>query len=117
MNETQDERPIDERPIIRIAPDAPSEGGGHNLTIAFDVDLAREHREYLQYIQQQRPEDQRPFLDEIAFIAQQVMEGFMAASTIDSNGWGLSLRKGRVIVNDVRAAALAERYIPKDEPF
>ena len=100
-----------------MAPDPPSEGGGHNLTIAFDVDLAREHVHYLQYIREQRPEDQRPFLDEIAFIAQQVMEGFMAASTIDSNGWGLSVRKGRVIVNDVRAVTLAERYAPKDEPF
>jgi hypothetical protein len=100
-----------------MAPDPPSEGGGHNLTIAFDVDLAIEHGHYLQYIREQRPEDQRPFLDEIAFIAQQVMEGFMAASTIDSNGWGLSVRKGRVIVNDVRAVTLAERYAPKDEPF
>ena len=87
------------------------------MTIAFDVDLAREHDEYLQYIQQQRPDEQRPFLDEIAFIAQQIMEGFVSAATIDSNGWGLSIRKGRVIVNDVRSVSLAERYAPEGEPF
>ena len=112
MNETQTERPI-----IRMVPAPPSEGGGHNLTIAFDVDLAQEHTEYLQYIQQQRPDEQRPFLDEVAYIAQQIMDGFMDAATIDSRGWGLSIRKGRVIVNDVRAVTLAERYAPKDEPF
>jgi hypothetical protein len=106
-----------ERPIIRMVPDPPSEGGGHNLTIAFDVDLALEHAEYIQYIHQQRPDEQRPFMDEVAFIAQQIMEGFMAQSSIDSNGWGLLLRKGRVIVNDVRAVTLADRYVPKDEPF
>ena len=107
----------DERPIIRMLPDPPSEGGGHNLTIAFDVDLAREHEEYLQYIPRQPPEDQHPFLDEVSYIAQQIMEGFMDQSSIDARGFGLTLRKGRVIVNDVRAVTLAERYIPKDEPF
>ncbi len=107
----------DERPIIRMLPDPPSEGGGHNLTIAFDVDLAREHEEYLQYIHRQPPEDQHPFLDEVSYIAQQIMEGFMDQSSIDARGFGLTLRKGRVIVNDVRAVTLAERYIPKDEPF
>ena len=112
MNETQTERPV-----VRMVPSPPSEGGGHNLTIAFDVDLAQEHTEYLQYISQQSPEDQRPFLDEVAYIAQQIMDGFMDAATIDSRGWGLSIRKGRVIVNDVRAVTLAERYAPKDEPF
>ncbi len=112
MNETQDERPI-----IRVAPAPPSEGGGHNLTIAFDVDLAQEHEEYLQYVHRQRPEDQHPFLDEVAYIAQEIMEGFMDQSSIDARGFGLALRKGRVIVNDVRAVALAERYAPKDEPF
>ena len=112
MNETQTERPI-----IRMVPAPPSEGGGHNLTIAFDVDLAQEHTEYLQYISQQRPDEQRPFLDEVAYIAQQIMDGFMDAGSIDSRGWGLSIRKGRVIVNDVRAVTLAERYAPKDEPF
>ncbi len=112
MNETQDERPI-----IRVAPAPPSEGGGHNLTIAFDVDLAQEHEEYLQYVHRQRPEDQHPFLDEMAYIAQEIMEGFMDQSSIDARGFGLALRKGRVIVNDVRAVALAERYAPKDEPF
>ena len=106
-----------ERPIIRMVPAPPSEGGGHNLTIAFDVDLAQEHTEYLQYIQQQRPDEQRPFLDEVAYIAQEIMEGFMDQSSIDSRGFGLALRKGRVIVNDVRAVALAEKYAPKDEPF
>ena len=100
-----------------MVPSPPSEGGGHNLTIAFDVDLAQEHTEYLQYIQQQRSDEQRPFLDEVAYIAQQIMDGFMDAATIDSRGWGLSIRKGRVIVNDVRAVTLAERYAPKDEPF
>ena len=112
MNETQDERPI-----IRVAPAPPSEGGGHNLTIAFDVDLAQEHEDYLQYVHRQRPEDQHPFLDEVAYIAQEIMEGFMDQSYIDARGFGLALRKGRVIVNDVRAVALAERYAPKDEPF
>ena len=106
-----------ERPIIRMLPDPPSEGGGHNLTIAFDVDLARAHEEYLQYIHRQPPEDQHPFLDEVSYIAQQIMEGFMDQSSIDPRGFGLTLRKGRVIANDVRAVTLAERYIPKDEPF
>ncbi len=108
---------MNERPIIRMVPAAPSVGGGHNLTIAFDVDLAREHDEYVQYIQSQRPEDQRPFMDDMAYIAQQIMEGFVTAATIDSDGFGLSIRKGRVIVNDVRAVALAEQYMPQDEPF
>ena len=107
----------DERPIIRMVPAPPSEGGGHNLTIAFDVDLAREHEEYVQYIDQQPPEDQHPFLDEVAYIAQQIMEGFMDQSSIDARGFGLALRMGRGIVNDVRAGTLAEKYAPKDEPF
>jgi len=112
MNDEQDERPI-----IRMVPAPPHEGGGHNMTIAFDVDLAQEHEEYVQYIQRQKPEEQRPFLDEVSYIAQQIMEGFMDQSAIDARGWGLSLRKGRVIVNDVRAVTIAERYAPKDEPF
>ena len=87
------------------------------MTIAFDVDLAQEHEEYLQYVHRQRPEDQHPFLDEVSYIAQEIMEGFMDQSSIDARGFGLALRKGRVIVNDVRAVALAERYAPKDEPF
>jgi hypothetical protein len=106
-----------ERPIIRMVPDAPREGGGHTMTIAFDVDLAREHDEYLRQIQQQHPDEQRPFMDEVAFIAQQIMEGFMSHAAIDSAGFGLYLRKGRVIVNDVRAVTLADRYVPKAEPF
>ena len=112
MNDEQDERPI-----IRMVPAPPSEGGGHNMTIAFDVDLAQEHEEYLQYITRQPPEDQHPFLDEVAYIAQQIMEGFMDQSSIDARGFGLSLRKGRVIVNDVRAVTLAEKYARTDEPF
>ncbi len=106
-----------ERPIIRMVPAPPSEGGGHNMTIAFDVDLAQEHEDYLQYSHRQPPEDQHPFLDEVAFMAQQIMEGFMEQAYIDARGWGLHLRKGRVIVNDIRAVTLAERYAPKDEPF
>lgn len=106
-----------ERPIIRVAPAPPSESGGHNVTIAFDVDLAQEHEEYLQYLHRQLPEDQRPFLDEVSYIAEQIMEGFMDQACIDARGWGLHIRKGRVIVNDIRAVTLAERYAPKDEPF
>jgi hypothetical protein len=112
MNEAQAERPI-----IRMVPEAPREGGGHNLTIAFDVDLAREHDEYIRQIHQHQFDEQRPFMDEVAFIAQQIMEGFLTQSFIDSDGFGLALRKGRVIVNDVRAVTLAERYTPQDEPF
>ena len=46
------------------------------------------------------------------------MNGFMdTAASIDANGWGLSLRKGRVIVNDVRYVTLAPRYRSEEEPF
>ena len=44
--------------------------------------------------------------------------GFMdTAASIDASGWGLALRKGRVIVNDVRYVTLAPQYRSEEEPF
>ena len=107
------------RPIIRMTPPPPPlTGGGYNVTIAFDIDLSKEYEEYLEYIDQQPPENQRPFLDEVSYIAHQIMNGFMdTAASIDASGWGLALRKGRVIVNDVRYVTLAPQYRSEEEPF
>jgi hypothetical protein len=107
------------RPIIRMTPPPPPlTGGGYNVTIAFDIDLSKEYKDYLEDIDQQPPEKQRPFLDDISHIAHQIMNGFMDTSaSIDASGWGVALRKGRVIVNDVRYVTLAPQYRSEEEPF
>ena len=106
-------------PVIQMARKAPSDQGGYNVTIAFDVDLRHEFDEYVAYSKTQPREAQRPFLDEISFVAQQIMNGFVDQSSIDAQGWGIQIRKGRVIVNDVRHVAHADAYKPTEteEPF
>ena len=36
---------------------------------------------------------------------------------LDSAGWGLSIRRGRVIINDVRHVVNTEELNSDDEPF
>jgi hypothetical protein len=106
-----------DRPVIRMASPPPPDSGTYTMTLAFDVDLSEEHKSYLEWSKHQPPEDAKPFLDEISHIASEVVNSITTSGMLDSAGWGISLRRGRVIINDVRHVISTEELNSDDEPF
>ena len=85
--------------------------------VVFDVDLREEHKSYMEWSKDQSPQDAKPFLDEISAIGTEVVNSITTSGMLDSAGWGLSIRRGRVIINDVRHVVNTEELNSDDEPF
>ena len=106
-----------DRPVIRMTPPPPDDSGTYTMPLAFDVDLREEHRSYVEWSKDQPPQDAKPFLDEISAIGTEVVNSITTSGMLDSAGWGLSIRRGRVIINDVRHVISKKELNSDDEPF
>ena len=106
-----------DRPVIQMAPPPPDESGTYTMALVFDVDLREEHKSYMEWSKDQSPQDAKPFLDEISAIGTEVVNSITTSGMLDSAGWGLSIRRGRVIINDVRHVVNTEELNSDDEPF